>query len=103
MPIFVHLTPAKNLKTIMGNGIKLERKRGVRPRGVFAMPVTRNFYISHQWLRELKRRGQRAFVGVYFWVPDDAPVSVGHYNSQHQLMGAAQAAALIARASNQEG
>lgn len=34
--------------------------------GVFALPVTANFLISHQWVREIKRRGFRSAVGVYF-------------------------------------
>lgn len=51
---------------IRRNGIRRLRKaRGGWPVGIFAMPVTRNFYISHQWLRELKRRGQGAIAGVY--------------------------------------
>lgn len=31
----------------------------------------RNFFATHQWLRELKRRGCRMIVGVYFKIPDD--------------------------------
>jgi len=73
------------------------------PRGIFAMPVTRNFYVSHQWLRELKRRGQGPIAGVYFRVADDETVWVGHYNQSHQSMTAVQALALIANQETPEG
>ncbi|HYL98915.1 MAG TPA: hypothetical protein VEZ90_08160 [Blastocatellia bacterium] len=59
------------------------------------MPVTRDFYVSHQWLRELKRRGGSSIVGVYFRVPDDQLVWVGRYNKEHKEMSAAEAAALM--------
>jgi len=101
MAMFVHLTAEKNAKAILRNGIS--RLRRVQPSGIFAMPVTRNFYVSHQWLRELKRRGQRAVVGIYFRIGDSEPVWVGHYNQPHQSMTAAQAQALIADQRTPEG
>jgi hypothetical protein len=97
MPVFVHLTSHRNVPSIRRGGISL-RKRRLRPRGVYAMPVTRSFYVSHQWLRELRRQGGGTIVAVYFRVPDDEPVEVGHYNSLHLEMTAAQAAALMLEA-----
>lgn len=67
------------------------------------MPVVRNFYVSHQWLREFKRRGEGPIAGVYFRIPDDEVVSIGHYNQAHQAMSAAAAASLIMEAENREG
>lgn len=101
--MFVHLTPEKNIRTMLRNGISRLRKQSDRPQGIFAMPVTRNFYVSHQWLRELKRRGQNVIVGVYFRVPDEEMVWVGHYNRSHQQMTAAEVAALITESENGEG
>jgi hypothetical protein len=66
------------------------------------MPVTRNFYVSHQWLRELKRWGAGTVVGVYFRLADDVPVSVGHYNSPHVAMTAAEAVKLIMAAEQRD-
>jgi hypothetical protein len=103
MAMFVHLAPEKRLKSILCNGISRLRKHPAGLRGVFAMPVTRNFYVSHQWLRELKRRGVGPIAGVYFRVPDSQTVHVGHYNQAHQEMTAAQAAALIHEMSPAEG
>ena len=103
MAMFVHLTAEKNVKRILRNGISRLRRMTNTPHGIFAMPVTRNFYVSHQWLRELRRRGQGAIAAVYFRIPDDAEVWVGHYNQAHQKMQATQALALLAGQANAEG
>ena len=99
MAIFVHLTFEKNLKAILRNGISRVRKDG----GIYAMPVTRNFYVSHQWLREMKRRTSGSVVAVYFRIPDDTPVQVGRYNQYHRQMTAAQAVATMMDCQNREG
>jgi hypothetical protein len=102
--MFVHLAPASRVVLIRRNGIsRLRRARGDRPAGIFAMPFTRNFYVSHQWLRELKRRGQGALSGVYFRLPDSEPVWVGHYGQAHRRMTAAEAVAEFMGAENREG
>ena len=92
MAMFVHLTPESRVAVIRRNGIRRDRRPvGTSPGGVFAVPVTRNFSVSHQWLRELKRRNQGAFAGVYFRIPDDERVWVGHYRKNHRWMSAAEA------------
>ena len=101
--MFVHLAPEKRVKSILRNGISRLRKHKAGVQGVFAMPVMRNFFVSHQWLRELKRRGQGAIAGIYFRIPDDEIVWVGHYNQAHQSMTAAEAAATILAAEPSEG
>ena len=67
------------------------------------MPVLRDYFVSHQWLRELKRRGQRAFVGVDFRVADDEPVWVGHYGSPHVRATAGEAIGVILRQPDARG
>src|SRR5262245_18854196 len=102
MATFVHLTPEKHTRRILRSGIKAaETAHGFR--GVFAMPVLPNFYLSHQWLRELKRQGQRTLCGVYFRLPDAEPVWIGHYNKPHVSMTAAEAIALLLKANTAEG
>lgn len=103
MAMFVHLTPEKTAKAIVRNGISRIRKSQRHPSGIFAMPVTRNFYVSHQWLRELKRRGQGPIVGIYFRIADEEIVWVGHYNQPHESMTAARALALISDQRTPEG
>lgn len=101
MPVFVHLTSHRNVPSIRRGGIGV-RKMRIRAPGVYAMPVTRNFYVSHQWLRELKRAGGGTIVGVYFRVPDDEVVEVGHYDSPHVTMTAAEAVALLLAAEQRD-
>ena len=65
--------------------------------------MTRNFYISHQWLRELKRRNQGGIVGVSFRVPDEEEVWVGHYSQHHRWMSAAETVAAFLSAADARG
>src|SRR5258706_703303 len=104
MPIFVHPAPQPPVARIRRSGIsRLRKPRGDLPGGVFAVPVTRNFFLSHQWLRELKRRGVGPIAAVYFRIPDDQPVWVGHYRHAHQRMTAEQAVAHFMSADARDG
>jgi len=104
MAMFVHLAPESRVALIRRNGIRrLRRPSGEFPGGVFAVPVTRSFFVSHQWLRELKRRGAGAMSGVYFRIPDDERVWVGHYGRAHHWMTAAAAVAHFMSSESREG
>jgi hypothetical protein len=104
MAMFVHLTLESGVARIQRNGISRSRRtRGEIPRGVFAVPVTHEFYISHQRLRELKRFSDGALAGVYFRVPDDELIWVGHYNQSHRRLRAAEAVAEFTAAEKREG
>jgi hypothetical protein len=94
MATLVHLTSAKLLRRILRAGIKPEATHFGSP-GVFALPVTPNYVVSHQWTRELRKWGRGRIVAVYFRVPDNEPVKVGHYSRPHEDMTAAQAAAAL--------
>jgi hypothetical protein len=96
MATLVHLTSATRLRRILRAGIKPEAT-GFGASGVFAMPVTPNYVVSHQWTRELRKWGRGRIVAVYFRVPDDEPVKVGRYNRPHEDMTAAQAVATLMR------
>jgi hypothetical protein len=88
---FVHLTPDRHRRAIQRAGLAAHLTRLPGVRGVYAMPVTPDFVRTHQWLRELKRDGQRTVVGVYFSIPDDAAVWVGPYRGPHRQVTAAEA------------
>jgi hypothetical protein len=104
MAMFVHLAPESRTAQICRNGLRrLRRAANDRPRGVFAVPVVRNFYISHQWLRELKRRNRGPVAGVYFRIADDEQVLVGHYNQAHRWMSAAEAVGTFLEAADAQG
>jgi len=105
MAMFVHFAPESAVGNIRRRGIARSRRESQNrcPRGTYAVPVTRDFYLSHQWLRELKRRSGRTITAVYFRIPDNELVWVGHYNHAHQSMTAAEAVALFMAAENREG
>jgi hypothetical protein len=90
MASFIHIADKKDQDAILRNGIRSwKRRSGVR--GVYATPVVPNFTTTHQWARELKRRGIRTFVCVQFKIPDDEPVLVGKYNGEKLQLTAAEA------------
>lgn len=78
MPTLVHLADAREAKSILKNGIKPGKKWAV----VFFMPVSQDFLGSHQWLRELKRRGIKTYVGIYFKLKSAEEVWYGPYNEE---------------------
>lgn len=92
MAMFVHLTAESCIPRIRRSGItRLRKTVDASGKGVYAVPVSRNFYASHQWLRELKRRNQGPVAGVYFRIPDEQLVWLGHYGQSHSLVTAAEA------------
>jgi hypothetical protein len=103
MPVLVHLAPAAASARIRKHGIRRSRATRLLPAGVYAMPVSRSFHASHQWLRELKRSGQRTVDAIYFRVPDEEPVWFGHYGAGHVRMPAREAAGHAAGAASMEG
>jgi hypothetical protein len=98
MAVLVHLMPEKLAASAVRNGLR----RG--DHGLFCMPVLPNYFVSHQWMRELKRgRGQRTFVAVSFRVRADERVRVGHYNQRHLRTTVGKAIADIMRAEDARG
>lgn len=99
MPALVHIADERDIKGIVKNGLKIGKHRS----GIFFMPITQDFYISHQWLRELKRRGIRTFVGVYFKVKSNEIVWFGKYHEGHKRMELGKALTQFMKAENKLG
>jgi len=76
----VHITDEKNTASILRSGIRIRRKN----RGIYFMPVLQSHFISHQWIRELRRGGAKVLVGVYFRLPSSEQVWAGLYNQPHR-------------------
>lgn len=93
MPVLVHLADERESAAVEKNGIKPGKGR----QGIYCMPVTRSFYISHQWLRELKRRGVRSYVGVYFKLDSKTMVYAGKYHEKHKHITLGEAIKEITR------
>jgi len=83
VPILTHLTSETAVRAIRRAGIKAVSAGHGTPRGVFCMPLLADYFASHQWLRELKRRGQRTLLAVDFRLRSDEPVWFGHYGLPH--------------------
>lgn len=97
MPVFVHIADTRDGAAIRRSGLRIARRRlqsagEGRPGGIFALPVVADFTVTHQWLRELKRRGHRSAIGIYFRLPDEEPVWAGYYNMAKEPLTAAEAA-----------
>lgn len=82
MATLVHITDAALRGRIARSGLS----PGKGSRVVFFMPVLADRMVSLQWMRELRRRGVRNYLGVHFRLPDDTPTWVGHYMSGHRQM-----------------
>lgn len=95
MAMFVHLAPEHLARAIRRAGLRPDRRWIDAGKAVYAVPVTPNFFRTHQWLREKKRGGGRTIVGVYFRVPHQTPVRVGHYGGPWERMTAAEAVGLF--------
>jgi hypothetical protein len=98
MATFVHIADMRDAAAIRRSGLALPKRKLLEREtegfkwGVFALPVVEDFMLSHQWVRELKRRGHRSAVGVYFRVPDSERVWAGSYSGAKAEITAAQAA-----------
>jgi hypothetical protein len=97
MPQFIHHADAKQIASIERNGIRAGSKVWSHT-GVFAVPVLPSYTITHQWLRELKRRGMRTLSAVQFFVPAREMVMVGSYRDRQPLETTASGAVGIFRA-----
>ncbi|MCB9840575.1 MAG: hypothetical protein H6809_02850 [Phycisphaeraceae bacterium] len=110
MPLLIHLLDARDAPSIRRSGIRAAAAtiqthagRAELPAAVFAMPVLPNFYASHQWLRELKRRGMRTIAAAYVRMRADALVWAGRYNAEHRLLPLGHAAGLVMREADPRG
>lgn len=103
MAMFVHLTLEKNSSRIKRNGIAKAATTIEGTKGVYAMPVTADYAISLQWVRELKRFKKGSIVAVQFRIPDDEPILLGHYHHRHDVMKSAEAVGMFMKLPDARG
>ncbi len=87
MPTLIHIADERNARKIEMNGIKI----GKGSQGIFFMPISQDYYASHQWVRELKAQGAKTMVGIYFKMKSDEMVWFGRYNENHQKLSLGRA------------
>ncbi len=95
MTQFVHLTDQKRIGSVRRRGLKPHSLRAELAKGVHCTPVSGSLYRTHQWLRELKRRGMRTISAVQFYVPPREIVLVGRFNEQLVAVTASEAAQIF--------
>ena len=84
MPQFIHLADDKDIASIERGGIRAVSEVWSHT-GIFAVPILPSYTITHQWLRELKRRGMKTLSAVQFFIPAWEPVLVGSYRDRQPL------------------
>lgn len=103
MPILTYLTPEETVRAIRRSGIRAATAGIGTPRGVFCMPILADYFATHQWLRELKRRGQRTLVAVDFRLRSDEAAWLGHYGRPHDEMTVGRAIGMLIRLADVRG
>ena len=60
-------------------------------KGVFAMPLSPNYLLSHQWIAEMERCYHHVPISaIYLDIPDDTKVYYGHYAGHKTISTAAE-------------
>jgi hypothetical protein len=108
MAKFVTIKTMKRAQAIERSGLikarparfLLPTKRGIDQyltwhyKAVFAMPVSTNYMVSHQWIAEIKRiYAHMPVSAIYFDVPDGQMLYYGHYAGAKVKAAAAQVSA----------
>jgi hypothetical protein len=92
MPQFIHLFDSKLLKRVSRLGITAKKVRiAAKVKGFYCVPVSRNYFKSHQWLRELKRKGVKSIHAAQFKIDDETEVYIGRYNEEPLTVKASEA------------
>jgi len=95
VPQFVHLADSRKIARILKSGIATAKTRLNGIRGLYCTPVSKDYYRTHQWLRELKRTGVKSIHAVQFSIPSHQLVWVGRFNDEHIQVTAAEAAGIF--------
>jgi hypothetical protein len=103
MPILTHLTPQGIAQSIRRSGIRGITASQDRPKGVFRMPILPDYFAMHQWLCELKRRGQRTIVAVDFRLDSDEPAWVENFSRPHTETTVSRAIGILMRFVDTQG
>ena len=95
MAQFIHLFDESDAASIKRGGIRVEKTKWRKLNGVFLFPLTENFVIAHQWMRELRRRRGQALLAARIRLKDTERVLLGKYNEDHIETTAARALGIV--------
>lgn len=110
MAVLVHLADERNVASIKRSGLKglprevwgAEQTHKI-DKAVFVTPVLPSYSVTHQWLRELKRRGMRTLIAVHIKLPSDEMVWLGRYAQEHRFIPLGHAIGLFMAEKNPLG
>src|SRR5262249_4681282 len=103
MANFVHLTTERAARRIERSGVAARSLGRDGSRGVYCMPVLPSFPLPYQGMRGLRRWRAGWLVAVHLRLPDNEPVTVGHYGNPPRRVSAAQAVAVIRELADPRG
>jgi hypothetical protein len=95
MAQFIHLFDESDASSVRRCGIRVFKSKWRGANGVFLFPVTENFIVTHQWMRELRRLRGQSLLAARIRVNDAEPVLLGKYNGEHIEVSAAQAIGIV--------
>ncbi len=95
MAQFIHLFDETNAARIRRGGIRIAKASWRRLNGVFLFPLTENFVVNHQWMRELRRRRGQVILAARIRIDDAEHVLLGKYNEPHMQVRAAEAIGIV--------
>jgi hypothetical protein len=95
MADLVHLTSESNARRIARAGIAARSRSWSGERGVYCSPLLLSFEATYQWVRELRRWKPGVMVAIHLRLPDQEPVTVGHYSTEPQRLTAAEAIGVV--------
>jgi hypothetical protein len=95
MAQFIHLFDENDAARLQRGGIRVVKVKWRKRQGVFLFPLTENFVISHQWMRELRRRRGQSLRVARIRLRDSERVLVGKYNEDHIEVSAARAIGIV--------
>jgi hypothetical protein len=95
MAQFIHLLDSNDASRIRRGGIRVVKSKSRKVNGVFLFPLTENFVISHQWMRELRRLRGQTLLAARIRLDDEEPVLLGKFNEPHMPLTAAEAIGIV--------
>ena len=104
MALFVHLTSRADIARVQRSGVHTSSGQG-DVRGVFCFPILPSYTVTHQWLNALGPHHEpHGLVAVDVCLPDDEPVTVGHFDDPNaRVVTALKAVRLISELEDPSG
>ena len=103
MTNLVHITRQRDATRLRRGGIAARSHGRHGERGVYTMAVLPDFTLTHQWVREIRIWKPGVLVAVDLRIPDDEPVTVGHYGREPTRVTAARATAVLRQTADPRG